>query len=82
MAEIQGHAPETCGNCNAWLQQDVDEASGKMIGICQAHPPRPMYGAHFNQPGSGTPQLSFHQPQTLTDDWCREWEAITGPSPL
>ena len=62
----------SCANCTAWVPID-----GQTAGFCQAHPPTPLYGAHFRQPGPGVPELEYCFPITAASDWCREFQKIT-----
>lgn len=68
---------EECATCTAWKPI---EQSG--TGHCRAHPPVPLFGAAYGQPGSGQPQATFHFPITGEVDWCREYRKITEPSPI
>jgi len=67
---------ESCANCSAWIDSMKDSSRG----YCKAHPPTPLFGANFNQPGSGTPQIEYYFPITMEFDWCREFAAIEVPS--
>ena len=65
-----------CSTCNAWRP-----INGGQAGYCQAHPPAPLYGEHFKQPGSGVPTLEYYFPITAADDWCREFQMAPGGPP-
>lgn len=56
-----------CSTCSAW------RGTGGGKGLCRAHPPAVLFGAHFGQAGSGVPEVSYLFPITVTTDWCREY---------
>jgi hypothetical protein len=70
-----------CKTCSAWLPGGFDDlADGE--GLCQAHPPVPIFGANVGKPGSGIPAPVALWPTTHESNWCREWQAIvSGDSP-
>lgn len=67
---------DICGTCTAWVAgKDVT------IGRCKAHPPIPILGMHYGQPGSSAPQIEYIFPVTASGEWCREHAAVAPPPP-
>lgn len=62
------YPPASCGNCDAFYPR-----AGK-AAICRRFPPAPLFGAHFNQPGSGIPKAESFFPEVSAADWCREFK--------
>ena len=61
---------QECGTCKFWQHQIGGSPD---IGYCKYDPPFPMFGSHFQQAGSGKPELSYNCPLTTSADWCGRW---------
>lgn len=72
MAQIAPMPAEACGNCKAFLPKGDGNS-----GLCRAHPPQPLFGAHFDQPGLGVPVLEYFNPVVAASWWCSEWKLGT-----